>query len=191
MLNQLFGKVYSDVMRILTCLFVLFLCFTSCGRVSEPEYIQYADKVMNDFVKFAYKKYGLVLHGSGGGFMDQINKVNMFFYTKEQLSIPEMRILLISLTNDFLEKINSGDNSEEYLAEYPFGFDRLCFSIVIYDQNYKRIVNPGSSIDRITFAYTSGDKINYFILNEEKDNLQKVFEEYYSDALMKVNHDDS
>lgn len=166
---------------------LILLCLVSCQRREVPEHVKYADQVMNDFVKLAYKKYGLVIHGSGGGFLKKINEIDMSFYIKKELTIPEMRLLLIKLSSDFLEKINSGEKSKEYLAEYPFGVDRLNFSITIYDRNYKRIVNPGSSKEKITFAFTNKNKIKYYIINEEKDHLQKVHEETYEDALQIMN----
>ena len=142
---------------------------------------------MNDFVKFAYKKYGLVIHGSGGGFMNQINQIDMYFYIKEELSISQMRSLLINLTNDFLEQINAGEKSKDYLAVYPFEFNRLHFSVVIYNKDRKRIVNPGNSKEKITFAFTKNNKLFYFIINEEQDHYQKIFEDNYEEALKIVN----
>lgn len=122
--------------------------------------------------------------------MEKINKINMAFYTKEKLSIPQMRSLLLNLTSDFLDEINAGENSQDYLNEYPFKVDRLNFSIYIFDKNKKWIKNPGSSRKHITFAVTSNNKIRYFIVNEEKNGLQNQFEETYYEGLQRVNQED-
>lgn len=159
---------------------------SSCQNKEEFNYAQYTYKEIDKFKKYAFKKYGVVLWGKGGGFMDQINEISLTFYIQKELKVKEMRELIINLSCDFLKQINSNNEIRQYLAEHPFTSKRLDLAVAIFNSKKTYITNPGSTKEKLALGVLNKDNICYTIKNEEEQFLQKVYKETFQEAIEKV-----
>ena len=173
-------------MKIKYFLLFIVVCLISCERNNIPPHVKYAQIHIKEIKKNAYEKYGLVMIVEGGAFMNQINAFNLYFKVRDEKTIDEMRVLIVNLTNDILERINSDKESRKYLAEYPFEGDRLEIKIMVVDSQNKMILNPGSFKGKLASGSLKNNKIWYSIQNEGKPYLQKIYEESFQTALEKV-----
>lgn len=165
---------------------IILLFFSNCQNKKEFNYAQYTYKEIDKFKKHAFKKYGVVLWGQGGGFMDQINEISLTFYIQKEMRVKEMRELIINLSCDFLKQINSNDEIRQYLAEYPFTSKRLDLAVAIFNSKKTYITNPGNTKEKLALGVLNKDNICYTIKNEEEQFLQKVYKETFEEALEKV-----
>ncbi len=166
-------------------LFCVLLC-SSCQKIDEPEHILQADKAIKVFQVTAFNEFGLLPQGSGGAFMDQINSVHLYFSTKEEMDISQMRALIIRLSQKFMNQINSDDEIREYLAEYPFESNRLKLRITIHGSDGRPIMNQEANKEKLTSGSLEKNIIYYSILNEAEPYYQEIFQESFQEALEKV-----
>ena len=171
-------------MKVITLFFII-LVFGTCNAMDSektPLYVQKADKIIDQFCKDMYKQHKLAVYSTGGGFMDNINKITLGFELNGQRSQEELRELLIEIANNFLERLNSDKEIRSYLIEFPFPPNRLNFSISILINN-RRPINKGSTKEVLRNITLARGKIRYDFKKEERKNIQTLFEEPYEEAL--------
>lgn len=161
-------------------------CMTSCSGGDSSNYTVIARKIMRQFVKDMHNKNGYTCTSSGGAFMHNISKIQLGFETLGPKSQNELRIELVEMVEDFLNRINSNVEIREYLVNYPFRAENLDFGLYLVDENGKPIKNKGSGRERLYGIVIGNGKICYVFENEEQFPLQYTFEESYEEALANV-----
>ncbi|MCX6991325.1 MAG: hypothetical protein NTX49_09750, partial [Chlamydiae bacterium] len=78
------------------------------------------DKLCNNFVKKAHKKYGLQCDNFGGKMTDGIEEVAFTFVSRKKTSLEKARKMEVELTEMLLHDINSNQKIRPYLKQYPF-----------------------------------------------------------------------
>jgi hypothetical protein len=172
----------------LAFIFIFVISFlVSCFRDTRPEHLKEADGFTNQFINHALKKHNLVCFGSGGGFMEQINRFHLSFYSGGEKSIDEFRKLMVFVIDDFITQINSNEKIKPYLAEYPFPPERLTLSIALLGDDRKPIINKGSDTTLLTHAFLLKGKLHFHTRNEEKYPDKRKYIETYEEAYNIVN----
>ncbi len=161
------------------CLFLLF----ACSQDSTPEHCRHADRIMKQFVNDAEKQYKLVCYGSGGAFFEQVNEIFFSFVTLGPKSLEELRVVMITITEDFLNRINNDEEIRQSLANFPFEPNNLKFRISLMSKDGKFIINKGAGKELLRSVLLLKGKLSYEIENEETAGLQDVHEETYEEAL--------
>ena len=118
---------------------------------------------------------------AGGGFMYNINEISLSFKFRGQKSENELRQLLVEITNNFLERINSNTEIRNSLIEFPFPVKRIDFRITNLTNN-KRPINKGSSKEILSDIMLFRGMVGYEFKNEERKSIQTLFEEPYEEA---------
>ena len=120
-------------------IFILILIpFTSCSTEKkehkEPVYGKYVDEIVDSYVLYVKKQYGLKCFGSGGGFRYNVNNISLSFQTHPQkIGIEKARVLLVKCVEDLLERINQHEKIRPYLEHFPFTAKGVSISITFYD----------------------------------------------------------
>lgn len=169
----------------------LILCLSSCERSQKPEREKMAYRIIRELQSRAYTKYHLKPQMEGGGFRHKISLFDLSFVHIGELSIEEMRSLLINLSIEFLEVINSNKEAQQYLVEYPFESERLVISVILYGEDGKRINNLGDSTDFIAMGVLKKNILYYSIVNEEKIYFQTIYDETYEHDIDIVNKENN
>ena len=104
-------------MNVIEKLFFLLLCFVvpDCVVGKEQKYIRMSDKIVAKYIKDMKREYRLNCIGSGGEFLERVNRINLYFETLGSKNRDEIRILLIMATEKLLKKlIGSELNDRRY-----------------------------------------------------------------------------
>lgn len=160
---------------------------SNCQNKTGSPHVKYTYKEINKFKKHAFKKYGVVLWGHGGGFMNQINKIDLSFYIKKEKSLDEMRDMIVNLANDFITQVNSNNEIKQYLVEIPFSSDHLKLSVALFDKNRKFILNSEESKEKkISLVSLIENDIYYKAAHKEGSPMQLICKETFQEAIEKV-----
>jgi len=164
---------------MLACLLPLLMW---CSEDACPEHCKLAGNIMTRFINDAKKEYGLYCYGSGGGFLDQVNRIHFAFATEGPKSLEDLREMMVIIAEDFLKRINSQEDIRKYLVHYPFKPDDLEFRITLMGSNGKAIHNNGKEKELLRSILLLNGELSYEIENDEKACLQDVYEETYEEA---------
>src|SRR3972149_10675641 len=85
-----------------------FFCFSSCGY-QVPEYEKIADAITAKTAKKLEKEKGLLLIGTGGQMMNDIQMMMMGFFFYRVVDIETARQLLVDSVEEYLSAINSNE----------------------------------------------------------------------------------
>ena len=176
-------KVYL----ILVCLLPFLI---GCSEDTRPDHCKFADEIMNQFVSDAKERYGLFCHGSGGRFLNRVNAIHLSFVTLGPKSQEELRVMMVTITEDFLKRMNSHEEIREYLVNYPFQSTNLKFRISLMDLDGRVIHNKGKEKELLRGVILFNGKLLYEIKNDDKAYLQDVHSETYEEAraIVKKQH---
>lgn len=167
---------------ILLCSTLLF--FTACNhRDPPPIHCQLVHKFMHRFIQDAEKQYHMVCSLVGGEFLGQINGIHLDFDTIGPMSVEELRILIVQVTEELLDRINADEEIREYLANYPFRSTNLRLNIWLRGSDLRPIKNKGANTDLLYGVMLLHGDLTYEIENEDKPFLQTVKSETYDEAL--------
>ncbi|MES2344556.1 MAG: hypothetical protein V4494_01265 [Chlamydiota bacterium] len=139
-----------------------------------------ANQISSDFSKKMEKKFGFKLYGLGGGGDCDLNTFSLHFQCPMILDLCEARNLIIEITQNFLDIVNSDKNIKPYLRVYPFTVNNLDFIIGFTIKNTYPIEG------KIAFIGFNNGKINYATYDHEKKILKTIFRETYDEALNAV-----
>ena len=161
----------------------LFYFYTSIENQS-PRYVQIAHKITQETGKQIEKEKGLVLAGTGGGMMDDIQMMAMGFDLYHEVSLKEARELVVYATEKYLENINAKKEIRAHLHNSPFTAKNI--EIRIWISNPDRSNLPFNSI-----KYISGleGRISYYSKVSGKPKL--LLRETYEEALEIVNNENN
>ena len=125
--------------------------------------------------------------GIGGGMPDGfIHNFNASFRVKKNLTIEQIRPLLVSVINDYLHIINDDKTIRSYLYKYPFTPEELSINLFFYDKNDNEIDDPDISV-----AGVSVGNLSYQSYKRRKNALPKTIkdiEESYEESI-KILHE--
>ncbi len=161
-----------------------------CSADTRPDHCKFAGEIMNQFISDAEKQYGLFCHGSGGRFLNRVNAIHLSFVTLGPKSQEELRVMMVTITEDFLKRVNSHEKIREYLVNYPFQSTDLKFRISLMDLDGKAIHNKGKEKELLSDVVLLDGKLSYKIENDDKAYLQTVHRETYEEAraIVKKQH---
>lgn len=157
---------------------------SSHGNLSfnaEPIYCSYADNIINPFIEAIekkYKKYDCHAIGSGGGFLENVNLIDISFEMVKNCSVEEARLLVIEFTEDLLERINQDEKIRPYLKNYPFTEKEVTISISFSQKNGERV-----NSNYVALAFNQGTSVTYAKFNKKEEKLEKICSELYETSL--------
>lgn len=170
-------------MKYICLIITLILPLFSCSFSDESDYYEIAYKIANRFVKDMGKKHYLSVGCYGGNFNKLINSILFSFKAIGPLSQEELRVLMVEIIEEFLERINKDEDIRQYLASYPFTASNLEFQISLIDTRGEKIKNKGSATEMLYKLRVFEGKMKYSILNDDKVCWQDIYEESYEEAL--------
>ena len=165
-----------------------FMCVGSFQIVyPEPSmkaavYCNYSDQIVAKYCTYMKKQHCLDCYGSGGGFMDNVNRIILAFDGVRNLSIAEARLLIVECEEELLKRINEDVAIRPYLSHYPFEGSATDISLCFYDP--KGQIVESKYIGKVA---TIHGYIFYNIYDHEQDNFALLFKESYQEALKIVN----
>lgn len=119
-------------MNYLLFIFILFL--SSCTSLRSP-HAREADRVVDCFLKDLKKKEEFSVFAYGGAFMYDVEEIDLSLFIKKCVNLEEARILLVSVVESLLAKINTDPGIRPYLHNYPFTDKDLVIFIHLVDEN--------------------------------------------------------
>ena len=156
----------------------------SCSSFNPPEsnYGKIANAITAKTAKQLEEENGLILVGTGGQMMNDIQMMMMGFYFYHVVDVNDARQLLVNSVEAYLSAINANEDVRPYLHEYPFTASNV--EIVIYFRNPDRSDVPQG---KIRIAAAKRGKLVYYIDYPEKHTIKSIYEESYEDALKAAN----
>ncbi|PCI76478.1 hypothetical protein COB21_04300 [Candidatus Aerophobetes bacterium] len=155
----------------------------SCGHQS-PRYVKIAHKITDDTAKKLAKEKNLVLIGTGGGMMHDIQMMAMSFNFYHEVNLQEARELVVYAIREYLSDINSNEKVRPYLHNYPFTAKNVEVRIFLYEPDRNTL--PPGKIHCISATHGS---ISYYVRGSEKYSRKNICEETYEQALKMVSLD--
>ncbi len=137
------------------------------------DYLQISNQILEDYRLEMLLEHGLVLSGSGGRYMNNLNQITQEFNSQGHRNIEEARLLFIQANSKLLKKINQDHNLRPFLCRYPFTFEDLKIKISFYNNEEKATypyVTYISAVNGIIFYNTIDSKSNtpkYQLLHSE------------------------
>jgi hypothetical protein len=148
------------------------------GKLARAITVKTAEKLQQE--------KGLVLVGTGGGMMGDIQMMAMGFNFYQIVDIKTARTLLVDSVEEYLSDINANQEVRPFLHNYPFTAENIEIAIYFY-------ISEGSNVplDKITIAAAEQGKLVYYIDDPEKYTLKDIHEETYEEALRIVSLENS
>lgn len=154
---------------ILVC---LFLVLSSC-----TDYM-FIENTLKQMVKLGKIKYNLECFGRGVSAPENINSLNVNFYSKQHLDCQDARKLIIDYTEDFIVLIKNSRYVKQYINNPPINEYKLSLLIVFKDIN--------DDYDKeLPAIYLSYGIITFYKL-DQFGCLTPSYEENYADAFFKI-----
>ncbi len=114
------------------CLLPLLFLLTAFAY-REPDYCKMSHQIVRNYVKEFAKPRRLMLSGSGGAMMDDIQEVSLSFLSFDALNVDEARILYVEMMEEFLHRINCNEKIRPHLHNFPFEVDNIKLTISFLD----------------------------------------------------------
>ncbi len=147
------------------------------------DYEIYVNQIIKSFAKDINNEFGLVCIGSGGKMPYDVEEIGIDFMSYHRATIDEARKLEITVTEKFLNAINSNEKIRPFLREYPFTVSRAQVSISFHQPD-KRRYSDGS----VAFVFQVKDTIFYRSFDEHSSQLIPLHKEPYDEALKIVSN---
>ena len=167
---------------------ILFLAAVLATVVLLPsDYLHISDQVLEDYRLEMLLEHGLVLSGSGGRYMNNLNQITQEFSSQGQFSIEEARRLFIQANLKLIKRINQDHNLRPFLFHYPFTFEDIQIKISFYDSEEK------AAYPYVTYISAINGKVFYNTINLESDTpkYQLLHSETFEDACALVGQDNA
>jgi len=173
---------------ILRMLLTLSIYILSCinlyaAHPEEPIYCKYADKITEKYCTDMAKTQKLYCYGEGGGFIKNVNKIDLSFNTIQTLNIAQARTLIIKCSEELLKRINADNDIKPYLSHYPFTEQGLALGISFDDENQDSVASKF-----VAMVFAVNGSVYYSTYNHHKKKFQDIHEETYQEALKIVNN---
>jgi hypothetical protein len=172
-------KITTIFLTIFTIFGVIIYCSYFKPSLEEDEKL--VNLITAKTAKKLEKEKELILIGTGGRMMNDVEMLMMGFQYHTAVDIKTVRKLLIDSVEEYLSEINANEKLRPYLHNYPFTTKNL--EIVIYFRN-----PDGSKVapDQINVASAQEGNMFYYIDYPEKYTLKAICEETYEEALQSV-----
>lgn len=126
------------------------------------------------------KEYDLLACGTGAAMPGgPIRSLFLSFSTKKSYSKDELRVLLIKISELFLNQINSNEEMRKFLIHTPFTVEDIDLVIYNQDKSGRRVYDPLITVARLS------DGILIFRTIDPSDEFKykNTFKESYEEAL--------
>jgi hypothetical protein len=145
------------------------------------------DKLFDDFVKEAEKKWDLYFLSQGGKLVNGIEEIAIKFVADKQMSLEKARKLHIEVTERLQEIINANTALRPHLKESPFPIKRIKVCIHFQKRNYEYYKDGA-----IAIVKQENGQLNYFTVLPQVGAIISVSpepttQESYEDAKKLVN----
>ncbi len=158
------------------------LCCSFFGdKFFEPSYEKIADAITADIAEKIKKEKNLILIGTGGRMMNDIQMMAMSFNCYSEVGFDTARKLLVYCVKEYLAAINGSEKVRPYLHNYPFTVQNIEIVIYFYTQEHGKL--PAG---KITIASADEGNIKYQTDNPNGNTLDTLRIETYDDAVKKV-----
>ena len=159
---------------------MLFGCLRSgeCFSARDKAY----GKASSRAAKILDKEYGIHCCGSGCRTNEFIEMIALSFQVEKELNLDEARKLIVSITNRYLEILNSDQVLRPLMVKYPFDQENIEVTLYFMDKSNQRIFYPKIGVATIykgQFKFCTRDKANPYTYRD------RIFETY-SEALEKA-----
>lgn len=148
-----------------------FLCVFTSFR--EPHYCKMSDNIVRNFVEEVAQPRRLILSGTGGAMMDDIQEIYISFFSNDTLNVSQARVLYIEMMEELLHRVNFHDKIRPYLHNFPFREDniKLVIRFVNAEGNAIRdghVASMGIAKDHLIY-FAAYDPVteNYYTINRE------------------------
>jgi hypothetical protein len=172
--------------NILRTIYVMvFTCvFSSCTTVEQQplDYEQIADQITAKTGKQLKKEKGLILVGTGGRMMNDIQMMAMSFFLYHEVSLEEARELVVYAAEKYLNNINANKKITPFLHDTPFTKKNIEINLFIYKPDR-------SSLDSDKIYYISMLKGGLSYYAKAPDRTKALIKETYEEALEIVNNE--
>ena len=159
-------------------LWFFILCFfTSCSYSKLP-HIQAADNITCPFVKYACQKHNLLVLGTGGKMMHQVEDISVSFIAKGNYSLTQARKHYLSIVTPFVEEIRNSVELKQYLL-YPDNPEKAALISITYVLPNSEDPKPPS----IAHVFMLSGEIVYSVSPEPWKPYKNIHEETYQQAL--------
>ena len=122
-------------------LFNILLVLYSFCYSQQSNHGKEASRILNEYSNEVKKKYDLFTIGSGGALMDDIKELDLHFEGIKKLTVPEARILYVSLMEGLINKVNNDKKVRSYLHDYPFTYKNVKIMINFFKSSDFCIAN--------------------------------------------------
>ncbi|MFT4552180.1 MAG: hypothetical protein ACI9S8_000805 [Chlamydiales bacterium] len=169
--------------RIYVFIALLALILTGCSLFKRG-YPEMAHAITLRTAKQFADEKGMSLVGTGGGMIDQVNRLSMYLYHSPPLKVSEARKLALYVVDRYLENVNSDEKIRPFLNNHPFLVQDLTVYISFRYPNGSE-VSPGElaqvTISEGMFIYKTLKK--FTAANGEKLLIpEKMFKETIDEA---------
>ena len=164
-----YGIVLLMLVSVLGC--------TSFGD-QMPDYEKIADKITDRTAAKLKEEKNLILIGTGGRMMDDIQMMAMSFNYYHEVNLEQARELIVYSINKYLSDINNSQEIRPYLHEYPFSSKNVEIMIFVYGPD--RLELPPEKI----YCITSRKGIIRYYTRSDRDH--PICKETYDEALSEI-----
>src|SRR5690349_17251203 len=169
-------KCFFNLSLILLILSLAFGCNSMTYKLSDDEKI--ANQITQETAKKLKEKKNLILIGTGGQMMHEIEMLAMSFNYYHEVNLEQARELLICAINEYLSDINNNQDVRPYLHEYPFTSKNVEIRIFIYGPDRRKL-----SPDKIGYILSIDGVLEYYT---RADDDHPVCKETYAEALSEI-----
>ncbi len=160
----------------------ILICFLNFGfnpmqhELSDKEKI--ADRITANTAKKLKKEKNLLLIGTGGGMLYQIDMLAMSFCLYQEVDLTSARDLIVFAVNEYLTAINKSQDIRPYLDQCPFTAKNVEIRIFVHGPGGCEL--PPGKIDSINCIE---GVVKY---RHSSDLSRPIHKETYDEALSKI-----
>ncbi len=169
-------KRFLNFLLVLLIISLYFGCNSMTYKLSDDEKI--ANQITQETAKKLKEKKNLILIGTGGQMMHEIEMLAMSFNYYQEVNLEQARELLICAINEYLSDINNNQDVRHYLHEYPFTSKNVEIRIFIYGPDRKKLPS-----DKIGYISSIDGVLEYYT---RADDDHPVCKETYAEALSEI-----
>jgi hypothetical protein len=152
-------------------------------KLPSEDYERLADEITAKTAKKLKDEKGLILIGTGGQMMDDIQMMMMGFEYRKVVTVETARKLLVESVEEYLSAINASTKIQPHLHNSPFTAKNV--EIVIYFRNQDGTKVP---LDKIKIASANEGEMFYYVDYPEKYTLKAIHKETYEEAVQTLAH---
>lgn len=169
-------KRFLSLSLVLLIISLAFGCNSMTYKLSDDEKI--VNQITKETAKKLKEKKNLVLIGTGGQMMDEIEMLSMSFNYYQEIDLNTARNLIIYAINEYLSDINNKKEIRPYLSNYPFTSKNVEIMIFVYGPDGLEL--PAKKI----YSITSIDGVLEYYTRSDRDH--PLFQETYDEALQAI-----